>query len=303
MGVALHDDEGTRDVKEPVLLTMDKVAVADVIVRDRLRPVSEAAVASLIASIGDVMVMKAPIDIGKMKDGKLILIAGGHRLAAAKRLGWETIRANIWDRPTADWMRLMEVDDNLAGAEMTALDTAIFLATRKLVYERMHPETKAGAFKGNQHVEVADMMSVASFAKSTAEKFGLSERHIRRLLEAGSKIHADKAHALRAATRPVTLKDLMDLSKIGNPVERDAAIDARAKGEVRSIAEARRVYAQRDGTAPVAPPETRDDKALNTLRDTWNRCSAAVRRKFATEFGDEVIRWSDNYVDDREAAE
>jgi ParB family transcriptional regulator, chromosome partitioning protein len=295
LGLALYDDEGTKDVKEPVLLTIDRVPVADVIVRDRLRPVSEAAVASLIASIGDVMVMKAPIDIGKMKDGKLILIAGGHRLEAAKRLGWDTIRANVWERPTADWMRLMEVDDNLAGAEMTALDTAIFLATRKEVYERMHPETKRGVSGAIGRWDATDIMSVASFTASTAEKFGLSERHIRRLLEAGSKIRFDKADALRVAKRPVTLKDLMDLAKIGDPVERNAVIASRAKGEARSIADARRAYAQRDGTdsATQGVAETRDDKALKTLRDTWNRCSAAVRRKFANEFGEEVYRWSD----------
>ncbi|HPT48548.1 MAG TPA: hypothetical protein PLM07_21900, partial [Candidatus Rifleibacterium sp.] len=55
----------------------------------------------------------------------------------------EEIAAHIWTDVTDDWARLMEVDDNLAGAEMNALDTAVFLAERKKVYEKLHPETKA----------------------------------------------------------------------------------------------------------------------------------------------------------------
>lgn len=51
----------------------------------RLRPVSESGVESLIASISETGVMKDAIHVRKKKDGSLHLIAGGHRLEAARR--------------------------------------------------------------------------------------------------------------------------------------------------------------------------------------------------------------------------
>ncbi|MCU9850381.1 ParB N-terminal domain-containing protein [Defluviimonas sp. WL0024] len=118
-------------MKKPTLMQITSVAVAEVDARRRLRPVSEAGVESLLASIAETQVMKDAIHVRKLKDGKLVLIAGAHRLEAAKRLGWEEIEAKVWTDVTDDWAQLMEIDDNLAGAEMNALDTAVFLAERQ----------------------------------------------------------------------------------------------------------------------------------------------------------------------------
>lgn len=269
-------------MKEPVLLQIDRVKVADVIVRDRLRPVSEAAVESLLESVRELGVLKDAIHVGKKKDGKLVLIAGAHRIAMARRLGWEDIQAKVWDRPTDDWMRLMEIDDNLAGAEMTALDTAIFLATRKNVYERVHPQAKAmtGAELAAKRWDAAEFVSVASFAKTTAEKFGLTERHIRNLIMAGRGIAPDQAALLRAAEKPVTLKDLLDLSKVGNAVERNDAIRARAEGRARSISEALRLARP----ASVLSAEAKQDADYLALVNAWKRAGVPARRRFAEEY-------------------
>lgn len=97
-----------------------------------------------------------------------MFIAGGHRLEAAKRLGWEEIEAKIWTDVTDDWAAIMEIDDNLAGAEMNALDTAVFLATRKQVYERLHPETKAGVAGGlARQGSATELSSVGRIPSST----------------------------------------------------------------------------------------------------------------------------------------
>lgn len=277
-------------MKTPTLTTMTRVPVADVVVRDRLRPVSEAGVASLLASIEETGVMKDAIHVRKKKDGSLHLMAGGHRLEAARRLGWEEIEAKVWADATDDWARLMEIDDNLAGAEMSPLDTAIFLARRKEVYERLHPETKAatGAALAAKRWDAADTMSVASFVASTAEKFALSERHIRRMVAAGQKIGAGETGKLRKAPRPITLKDLIEISKIGGSVERYAVVDALAEGRAKSAAEARRkIRASETGDQPaVQDPVEAQFMALMTA---WNRAGAAARKRFLGEIegGDE----------------
>lgn len=119
-----------------------ELAVADIKVGERLRPVSDAGVEAIMASVKELGVIKDPIHVCKVphKNGKLILMAGGHRLEAVKRMGWEKIPATVW-KCNDLWAPLMEVDDNLASAELTALDNAIFLAERKRIYEELHPES------------------------------------------------------------------------------------------------------------------------------------------------------------------
>lgn len=286
-------------MKAPTLLQIDEAAVADVIARDRLRPVSEAAVESLIASIGELGVMKDPVHIRKLKDGRLVLIAGAHRMEAAKRMGWETIPAKIWTNVTDDWARLMEIDDNIAGAELNALDTAVFLATRKEVYERLHPETKhaTGAALAAKRWDATDTMSVA-FVSTTAEKFGLSDRHVRRLVAAGAKLDPRDRQLLRAAPKPVSLKDLNEIAKIGSPTERYDVVAALSEGRARTAAEARKAYAARERgfELPVKDPV---DAAWNKLMDVWTRAPKAARRRFIEEMFDEVAALIDDESDRR----
>ncbi|PTE19513.1 chromosome partitioning protein ParB [Cereibacter changlensis JA139] len=273
---------------EPIPLQIDKVAVAEVIVRDRLRPVSEAGVESLIASVTELGVLKDPIHLRKKKDGKLYLMAGAHRLEVARRLGWEEISAKVWTGATDDWALLMEIDDNLAGAEMNALDTAVFLATRKQVYERLHPETRRGMAGAAARWDATDTMAVA-FVKATAEKFGLSDRHVYRMAAAGRSIAPEQIKALRAAPKPVSLKDLTELAKIGDTYERDTVIERLAAGEAKSAAEAWRSLKADLAGAPLHHDPVEDQ--YKALRAAWSRASAAARRRWLEEDGDDVARY------------
>lgn len=268
----------------------EDLPVADIVVRDRLRPVSEAGVESLLASIRDIGSIKDEIHVRLARragKAELRLLAGGHRLEAARRLGWETIRAKVWRDITDEMARLIEVDDNLAGAEMNALDTAVFLAERKRVYEELHPETRAGVFKGNQHTGkmAADMMSVTTFAAATAEKFGLTERHVRRMISAGMALGPGELLQLRAAPRPVTQADLQVIAKIDSAGERLAVIGAMASGAARSAAEARAQHAAGDRPASVTDPV---EQQLVTLRTAWSRAGMPARRRWLAEAGADV---------------
>jgi ParB family transcriptional regulator, chromosome partitioning protein len=282
-------------MKTPTLLTIDRVPVADIDARSRLRPVSPAAVDSLVQSITETGVMKDAIHVRKKKSGQLVLIAGAHRLAAAQVLGWTDIEAKVWTDVTDDWSLLMEVDDNIAGAELNPLDTAVFLATRKDIYERLHPQSKVqhGAALAARRWNAADTMSVASFARTTAEKFGMSERHVRRMVEAGSKILPDQAALLRSAPRQVALADLMAIAKIVTHGERVSVINALVSGSARNAAQARAAFA-----GPKTTDDTPErDAAFAALVKAWTRAPMAVRRRFATEFGAQVAEAADGDSD------
>ena len=80
---------------------------------------------------------------GREDAGLFALVAGAHRLEAARRLGWAHIEALIVEG-TPDEVRLIEIDENLARAELTVLDRARFLATRKRIYLRLNPAQRRG---------------------------------------------------------------------------------------------------------------------------------------------------------------
>lgn len=267
-------------------MQQSSVKVAEIDARHRLRPVSEAGVQSLIASVTETGVMKDAIHVRRKKDGSLVLIAGAHRLEMARQLGWEEIEAKVWTDVTDDWSRLMEIDDNLAGAEMNALDTAVFLATRKEVYERLHPEAKRGIAGAVARWDATDTMSVASFATATAEKFGLTDRHVRRMISAGSSLHPDQVRALRQAPKPITLKDLTEIAKITQPTDRYAVVDRLAAGRAKSAADAlRSLRAEAAGDAPVKDPV---EEQFLALMKVWTRTGAAARRRLVAAAEDDV---------------
>lgn len=265
--------------------TLQTITLAHVATTGRLRPVSEAGVASILASVEEIGRIKDPIHVRKKRDG-LVLMAGGHRMEAYARLGVTEVEAWVWSDITDDFARLIEIDDNLAGAEMCPLDTAIFLARRKEVYERLHPETKRGGDRRSQNFQT-DIESVSSFAKVTAEKFGIDERHVRRLVSAGSKLSPRDVQLLRSAPQGVTLKDLSDLSKVPDAPARYDVVEAFAAGRAKKISEAIKARAAREaGVEPTVKDPV--EEAFKALSAAWARAPMAAKKRFMHEHADEL---------------
>ena len=112
-------------------------------VEDRLRSVDEAAVDHIAESM-EARGQIYPIQIRTIEPGRFRLIAGAHRIAAARKLGWTHIEAFLVDDLDKEEARLLEVDENLCRAELDPVDRAHFFATRKEIYQRLYPETRHG---------------------------------------------------------------------------------------------------------------------------------------------------------------
>lgn len=198
---------------------IQKLTIADIVVDLGVRRrVSSNTVNDLVVSIGEIGVMTNPIIVRKLrrKSGeRLVLIDGAHRLTAATKMGWDEIPARVWADISDDQARLMECDANFARAELNVLEKGLALVERKGIYENIHPETKAGGDRRSPDFSnQMDTMSVWSFAKSTAEKLGINEKSVRRLVAAVSSLTASESKQLRRLSQPISLKDLMLLSKV-----------------------------------------------------------------------------------------
>jgi len=276
-----------------LIQSITSAAPQDIQFGDRLRPIKRSGVESIRASYGEIGILKDEIHVRKKKDGQLWLICGGHRLTFALEEGWDSIVLKAW-RCTDDWAKLMEIDDNLAGADLDPLDTAIFLAERKRVYERMHPEAKNGA-KGLAAMNNSQMdtMSVWSFASATAEKFGLSDRHVRRMIAAGTALQHDDIALLRSSKKAVTLADLQTIAKL-DPVHRFRVCAAMAGGEAPSAAKALRQINAKPGDAV----RSHADKQLRALNDAFARAGKSARRQFVADHADALRELLDPQVND-----
>ena len=122
-------------------------------------------------------------------------------------------------------------DENLARAELTVLDRARLLATRKRIYLRLHPAQRRGGDRKSVDYKQKHLMAkfaVRSFADEVGASAGLSERAVRRAVDIGEKLD-DQAAADIAETGLADREgDLHALSRMPAPKQPIIAAVCRA---------------------------------------------------------------------------
>jgi ParB family transcriptional regulator, chromosome partitioning protein len=231
-------------------LPLDQVTVPKNRARD-LDPVWARALAGLVQAQG----LTNPITVRHIED-HYELVTGLHRLEAFRLLRADDIPARLSSAQTDDEARLEEVMENLGRNELIALDRCHHLYELKQVYERMYPETRAGLAGANARYGVANEMF--SFAKTTAEKIGLSGRAIQIAVSIWSKLTPETRAALRG-TRIATKQSELKLL---------AAQDTRMQQRIMDL---------------IGLPDTTVDSVQGAL-DAMDRGNAVsdVERKFST---------------------
>lgn len=265
-----------------IIPSITSAAVADIEVSDRLRPVAEPTVAALDFVIGE-FGFTVPILVRKMKAG-FRLIDGAHRLEVVRRRGEATIPV-VAVTCTDEEAQVLEGSQNLAGAAMSPLDEALFVAAFSDAYQRLHPETKRGVAGALAKHGLATELS--SFAEVIAEKRSITPRQVRNIERAGRMITKEEAAHLRASSLKLTLKDIQDFGKIGSGSERQAVVLRLSAGNAKSVADARRSLRAESGEAST-PPEPSVETQFKALSTAWTRASAAARKRFLLEHAKEV---------------
>ncbi|PWE52763.1 hypothetical protein DEM27_28575 [Metarhizobium album] len=178
------------------------IDVDDIEAVDRLRSVLPADVDRLAASMAEIG-LRTPISVRYYEErpealpysevsNALLLVTGAHRVAAARKLGWEKIEAFVFFEGDADDIRLWEIDENLCRNDLSATDRARHTAARKEIFERRNGPSKAigaraaNAAMGNAH-DANDNLALA-FTAETAAATGQSQRTVQRDAERGQKV-------------------------------------------------------------------------------------------------------------------
>jgi ParB family chromosome partitioning protein len=169
--------------------------ISEIDIAENRRPLDDAKVQALADSIREVGLIN-PVTVDKGGN----LIAGGHRVAACKSLGWTDIPVVVLD-VDEDRAALAELDENLCRNEGTALERSEWLARRKVIYERLYPDTRAEEQrKKGLNVsgdKLSSLKAAPSFAADTAAKTGISKRTIQRDVRVAERLAPDVRDAIR----------------------------------------------------------------------------------------------------------
>ena len=162
------------------------------------RPLIAGSIDALAESIGNIGLIQ-PITVvpcAKYRDGQKVeafrLVAGHHRVAAMRKIGWSECSARVLpDSTSALAAELMEIDENLCRAELSAAQRAKAIKRRKEIWEAMRPtggntvptSLSDGRASGPQHQR--------EFAGDTAAAAGMTKRAINEHLSRAEALGED----------------------------------------------------------------------------------------------------------------
>ncbi|WP_056030894.1 hypothetical protein [Loktanella sp. 3ANDIMAR09] len=199
----------------------EMVAIADILQEGRSRDVDPDWVAALAAMFRDGEMLN-PITLWRY--GKApVLVAGAHRIAAQALNGETHILARWSEAKSWPEAKVLEITENIGRRELSALDRAHHLSDLKDAYEALHPETKAGGDRGNQHTGGKERQTeIISFCHDLSEKIGLTDRAIRLAVAMWNGLSPASKSTVRGTWLADHQAGLMQLSK------ETAAVQAKA---------------------------------------------------------------------------
>ena len=238
-------------------------------IENRLRAIDRKAVRRIANSIREIG-QQTPIAVRAHPDDPalFVLISGAHRIEAMRSLALAQIEAIVVD--TADHEhRLIEIDENLMRADLTALDRGRFLAERKKIYFELHPLARHGGDRRSPDFEDADP---SAWNDQASERTSLSPRTVQRAVAIGEGIPERLAQAL--AETPIADRE-GDLYRLSRLPEQE---QARALDNLRAAPEPpKSLHALIGSTASPKPREP-----LDRIKRLWATLDRDTQQNFVS---------------------
>ena len=243
-----------------------RVKISNIKINPGRREAEPKAIEELARSIAAVGLLN-PITL----DQNNTLVAGLHRLEAAKTLGWAEIECNIIGMSGLQ-SELAEIDENIVRTKLTKQELGDQLLRRKELYEILHPEAKAGAAQAagmnraiGNNVSANLAPTSKSFVKDTSEKTGMSKRTVSRLLQIANNMTQDAKRIVQASD--LTQDTALKISRLPHDQQAEAA-SLLAAGTVQSVEQYQqerreKILAARPPLLDVRPEDTRTEAEKN----------------------------------------
>ncbi len=209
-----------------------RIAIREIKINDRRREAIAEKVKALAQSMAEIGLLN-PVTV----DRAHTLIAGLHRLEAAKLLDWTEIECTICNLNSLQ-AELAEIDENFIRSDLSSMEYGDLLLRRKEIYETLHPKTRHGGDRKSDKIKSPNwrLDSEKSFVDDTAEKLGVGARTIQRQLQIAKNIVPEVKEILRDASSQITQRETEKLSRL-EPEQQKEAAEMLIAGEIRKIDE------------------------------------------------------------------
>ena len=229
-----------------------QIPISQIKVSEGRREADQEAVQELMDSISRVGLLN-PITV----DQEYTLIAGLHRLEAAKLLGWSEIECTVSSLEGL-LAELAEVDENVVRKGLSAVEYSDLLLRRKEIYEMLHPEIKHGGDRKSEKIKIAkcNLDPAKPFIQDTAEKLGVHPTTVARQIQTAKNLTTEAKDIIRDTGTKITKKDALKLSRL-KPEQQKEAASRLAAGDIHSMDEYHPAPAEPEELPPVpeSPPE------------------------------------------------
>lgn len=232
-----------------------RIKISNIKINPGRREAEPKAVEELARSITAVGLMN-PVTL----DQNNTLVAGLHRLEAAKLLGWTEIECTTIGMDSVQ-AELAEIDENIVRTKLNRQELCEQLLRRKEIYETLHPETRHGMRNG-QTAKNANLatLETKSFAEDTAEKTGMSKRAVSRLLQIANNLTGDARRIVEAHN--MTQDTALKLSRLQHDEQVEAA-SMLAAGTMESVEQYQAYQRERRRAIAMSCPLS-DDPPVDT---------------------------------------
>ncbi|WP_142627916.1 ParB/RepB/Spo0J family partition protein [Rhizobium sp. P007] len=251
------------------MTTVGTIAVADIRLTDRLRPVDLEHARAIAFSIEQHGLIN-PITVRKTpaaKKGKYTLIAGAHRLEAFRILARDQITAIIVNAD-GDEAEALEIAENFFRNDLSTIDRAAFGERFRELWEKNVGPITRGPKKAIP-LNLAVIFQ-GRFEEAVAKRLGVSHAAARRLHRIATGIHPTLRDKLRGTPEADNESFLLKLVKIGldDHVRIAAAMDKGAS-----------VHTAISFTKTPKETVAEQDKLLQQFKAAWTQMDAATRQK------------------------
>lgn len=229
------------------LFSTGLVPVDDIIVPDTpKRPLNMDKVQMLAGSM-DTIGLKHAITVS----ANMILVAGNHRLAAARALGWKEIKAEIVPIDTI-LNELTTIDENLMRHDLTVLEQGLYLRRRNELLlalgkraERGAPgeervitetETKGDRTRTSRKKKIPVPKTSKTTTKDIAHDMGMSERGVQERVQIANGIDDEVSKLISGLDIADNKAELLRLAKLPAKEQR-AIIDLIITGKIKTVKE------------------------------------------------------------------
>lgn len=193
------------------------IKIDNIVLNDRKRKLNKDKVMELADSF-KLLGQLEPITVASKND-QYILLAGLHRLEAAKLLGWETINAQVFVGNELE-CELVEIDENLISYNLTVLEQGERLKRRNEILEDLGIKAKQG---DNRYTFRPDTMAGLKTTEDVGKEVGLSERSVRRRIQIARDILPEVKEKIRNTPVADSTTQLLDLARLDKEMQVEVA--------------------------------------------------------------------------------